>query len=124
MKIGEINQQLRIPKRLIWHDNFDNEILYHDVAVITVTEPFELNEWVQTLPISEEGFNHAGECVNTGWGNTNPADYPITIPDALQKITLEIFPRSNCTAAFNGLNPVDDTMVCARGLDDDSSKGA
>jgi len=46
------------------------------------------------------------------------------IPDALQKITLEIFPRANCSAAYNGIQPVDETMVCARALEDRDPTGA
>lgn len=125
MKIGEVNQQLRVPKRLIWHDDFDNELNYYDAAVITVTVPFTFNEWVQPLPLAPEGYDHSGVCWNTGWGNANPTGgTPIMIPDALQKIPLEIVPRANCSEAFNGINPVDETMVCARGLDDDSYQGS
>jgi len=32
--------------------------------------------------------------------------------------------RANCSEEYNGINPVDETMVCARGLDDDSYQGS
>jgi secreted trypsin-like serine protease len=85
IKVDEVNQQLRIPKRLIWHDEFDNELLHHDAAVITVTEPFEFNEWVQPLKIADQGVSHSGLCLNTGWGNSNPSGgTPIYIGNCTQ----------------------------------------
>jgi len=126
MKVNEPTQQRRYPKRLIWHDFFDSELLNHDCAVITVTEPFQINEWVQPLRLAEAGYDATGSnCTNSGWGNANPSGgTPVIIPDALQFVTLEAIPQENCTAAYIGESPVDETMVCARGLTDDSYTGS
>jgi len=125
IKEDESTQQIRFPKRLIWHDDFDNEYLTNDVGVITLTEPLVFNSQVQPLNISSLEFEHNGECINSGWGNSNPTgDTPAIVPEALQKITLEIYPRANCSDDYNGMNPVDETMVCARGLDDRVNRGS
>jgi hypothetical protein len=125
MKVDEPTQQLRSVKRLIWHDDFDNELLHHDICVITLTEALNYTDFVQPLRLTDEGFIHSGECVNTGWGNANPTGgTPIIIPDALQKITLGLVNQTQCGAFFNGINPIDDTMLCANGLDEDKYQGS
>jgi secreted trypsin-like serine protease len=125
IKESESTQQIRYPKRLIWNDNFDSYLLTHDVGVITVSEPFLLNEFVQPLKIAAEGVEPSGECINSGWGNSNPTGgTPLVLPDALQKVTLEMISRSNCSVAYDGINIVDETMVCARGLKPFSNQGA
>jgi len=125
IKESEATQQVRLPKRLIWHDNFDGYTLTHDVGVITVSEPFVFNEFVQPLKIAAEGIEPSGECVNSGWGNSNPTGgTPAVVPDALQKVTLEIFQRANCSEAYGGTNSIDETMVCARGLESFTNIGS
>lgn len=110
---------------MIWHSLFDRELLTHDSAVITLTEPLVFNDRVQPLRLADEGFIPGGLCINSGWGNANPTGgTPATVPDQLQKITLRIVERSECEDSYAFINDVDETMVCAGGVSPSYNQGS
>jgi transmembrane serine protease 9 len=125
MKISEASQQVRAVARLQYNPDFDNYYLNHDSAVITLAEPLELNDRVQVLRLANENEPAVGNCVNSGWGNANPSGgTPAVVPDELQKITLAVVDQDECTDAYSGINPVDETMLCVTGLDSSAAQGS
>jgi hypothetical protein len=61
LKTEEGTEQTRRVKKVIIHPNYDPELVYYDVAVVHLSEPLELNEFVEPLTIAEPGTVHEGD---------------------------------------------------------------
>jgi transmembrane serine protease 9 len=125
MKVDEPTQQVRSVARLNYNPNFDGNALTHDSAVITLTEPLELNDRVQALRLATQDEPAVGECINSGWGNARAnGGTPAIVPDVLQKITLAVVDQDECTQTYSGINNIDETMLCVRGLTQSPNLGS
>ena len=111
------------------HEDYDHNIIINDVSVLELDEPLEFNEYVQPMKLAEQGklviplikmilFNlgqdpvGGTECINSGWGSTSDSAVS-QMPNKLQYVMLPIVDRETCTADYNGINGVDQGMVCA-----------
>jgi len=108
-------QRLRV-KRLVYHPNYNGNTIQNDASIITLLEPIDLTGHRATaLRLAPEGHVPSGSCVNTGWGNSNPTGGTQSIiPDALQKVVLNILDTATCSTIYAAINPIHASMVCAR----------
>uniref|UniRef100_A0A7G3B191 Putative trypsin-like serine protease n=1 Tax=Lutzomyia longipalpis TaxID=7200 RepID=A0A7G3B191_LUTLO len=105
-------EQRRTPKRTFIHEKYNGEVGPHDIALIEVTEPFELNEKVSNLHLpSGEAYYPTGYATISGWGSISNTSTP-SYPDKLLKANLPILPSEKC---FNDYidTPMDKTNICA-----------
>merc|ERR1712181_165779 len=74
----------------------------------------EFNEYVQPLPLADQGDDPVGGtiCINSGWGSTSDSQYPV-MPNNLQYVEMPIVPRPDCQEEYSEVNNVDDGMICA-----------
>jgi secreted trypsin-like serine protease len=106
-------QRLRV-KRLVYHPNYNGNTINNDASIITLSSPITLNDRVRALRLAPQTHEPSGRAVNTGWGNSNPnGGTPAIVPDALQKVELEIVDRATCRTRYAGINGITDAMVCA-----------
>jgi secreted trypsin-like serine protease len=109
--IDEGTEQVRSIKSYIYNPYFDDRNLDNDTAVIKLSSPLVFNSRVQPIRINEPNEEPVGECVNSGWGNTNPNN-PY-MPEKLQKVYLDIIERLQCNRLYSGVNTITPGMVCA-----------
>jgi len=122
---NEATQQRVQVKRLVYHPNYNGATISHDSAIITLASPLTYNARVAPLRLAPLNHEPTGSCVTFGWGNSNPTGgQPAIVPDALQKVTLDIVDRDTCRSLYNGINYVDQTMICARDANSSANKGS
>merc|ERR1712055_361449 len=112
-RILEFGHQKRNVASMEAHEDHNNPEFDNDVAIITVTEPFDFSDPnVQPIDmfLSSDGEIPAETiCNNTGWGHTNGAG--LFLPNALQWIQIPVHSREQCENIFPGY--ITDGMVCA-----------
>jgi secreted trypsin-like serine protease len=111
MKVLEPTQQRRDVASFAVHPSWNSRNINNDIAVLTLSEPLELNDVVKVISIAPQGIEPSGPALGTGWGLTeNGGSVP---PDALQEVQLKVFPRSRCQLIYSIINPINKTMMCA-----------
>lgn len=120
--INSGNEQERAVTRFINHPNYDGDagvFSGFDISVVSVDQPFAVNQWVQTIALPERDRMHTGSVQIYGWGATNPNGSGI--PDILQTTTKAIMNPELCAeiflSIFDGRNPMHVTDMCAGPLD-------
>ena len=110
---GEVGHQQRHIASLEKHEDHNNPRFNNDVAIITVSEPFDFTDpHVQPIAMfmSDDAEIPAGTVCNaTGWGLTNGAG--IFGPNALQWVQIPALSHEDCENLHPGY--ITDGMVCA-----------
>ena len=112
----ESGHQKRNVKSLEWHEDYNTPQFNNDVALITISEPFDISD-PHVQPIEMFKFDDpeiAAEtiCNSTGWGLTFGGG--IYLPNHLQWIQIPLHSREQCEETFEGAM-ITDGMICAGG---------
>lgn len=86
--------------QLIWHEEYDNEELRHDIGLVRVKTPLEsdLYDLYARLPIRGQYFSTGTPTVLFGWGQLGTGLESTTI---LQKVNLQFYSRYDCAKLHN-----------------------
>jgi len=111
--LSETNRQTISVERIILHPNYDNYSLNNDIALIELTEPAQLNQWVTTIPLvtspADDSLYEAGiESTVTGWGATSDGGSGSNV---LREVNLPIVSYSTCRGVYG--NELTRNMLCA-----------
>ena len=110
-------RQTRRIKHLEYNEDWNNPQFNNDIAIITVTKPFDFSDPnVQPIEmfLSADATIPADTiCNSTGWGQTNGYDPLPEIANPLQWAQLPIHSREECEEIFPGY--ITDGMICAGG---------
>ncbi|XP_062563143.1 phenoloxidase-activating factor 2-like [Armigeres subalbatus] len=106
-------------KTVIFHPNFDPELLFFDLALLITEADFFADEHIQLLclPPQNKVFND-DNCFTTGWGKVDFAAQ--SYQTILKKIEVPMVPRQNCETFLRAtqLGPkfrLHDSYICAGG---------
>lgn len=77
------HEQIRHVEEFINHENSTSEVGPYDIALIKLTEPLILNEFVQPISLPKANKYPEGNATISGWGSTSRELDPI-FPDVLQ----------------------------------------
>jgi len=96
------------------HESYNDAIITNDVSVLKLDKELVMDEFVQPLTLAAAGSDPAADtdCVNTGWGSTSHSGIP-SMPNKLHVVTMPIVDRETCRQNYEGVNGVDEGMVCA-----------
>ncbi|XP_039629523.1 trypsin-like [Polypterus senegalus] len=109
LRVFEWTEQLMKTDTIIWHPYYDYQTLDHDIMLIKLFHPVQVNEFVRPVSLPT-GCPTAGmSCVVSGWGNTLTDG--VNMPDRLQCLDLPILSDVECNNAYPGM--ITSTMVCA-----------
>ncbi|XP_069125482.1 transmembrane protease serine 9-like [Argopecten irradians] len=92
------------------HPSYNNNDLNNDIAILVLARPVTLNNYVNTVCITEEDVPAGTNCVATGWGDTQGTG-PSNV---LRQVTVPIISQQTCASSqYYGsyMNTV--TMICA-----------
>ncbi|EDW57624.2 phenoloxidase-activating factor 2 [Drosophila virilis] len=106
----------------IIHESFNVETGYNDIALLLLSEPFKLNEHIDTVCLpGRQLLVDSSRCLVTGWGKRNfqDPDYP----HLLKKIEMPLVNHAKCQAQLRNtrLGPyyeLHSSFVCAGGEKD------
>jgi secreted trypsin-like serine protease len=113
------NAQFIQPKRLILHENFKGMGRAYDIALIELSRPAKLNEYVSLLCLPDvdtidENF-YQKQFFVSGWGVISSTSVKKENSLILKQTTLDIVVDSNCTlneSIFCTLNKIDESNIC------------
>merc|ERR1712172_285567 len=104
------------------HPEFNSRNLANDWALLYTTEPFELQEHIDTvcLPEPEEQFDDGQSCFATGWGKDQfgaAGEYQVV----LKEIDLTVVGHQQCQDSLRRTRlgrrfQLDDSFICAGGI--------
>jgi len=112
--LPEANKQ-KVGVAAMWmHEGYNSQLITNDVSILRLDAPLQFNEFVQPLPLAESGNDPVDGtiCINSGWGSTSHTS-SAQMPSKLQYVEIPIVGRETCQADYNGINGVDEGMVCA-----------
>jgi len=100
-------------QRMVLHTGYNNgqATFANDIAIIHLVTAITTNNNVQfaTLPPNNSN-NFAGvTCVISGWGRTSSSN---TLPDTLQKASIQVLTTAQCTTRLNGIGQAWDNHIC------------
>jgi trypsin len=109
----------RIPvTRSIPHPRYQNPGSFsNDAALLELSRPFQLNEYVQLAKLAPRNFEAFGDAVVAGWGTTETG----RLPDELHKVTVPLVDNAACEGSYGG--QIDGSMICAGIAGKDSCQG-
>ncbi|XP_021952932.1 ovochymase-2 isoform X2 [Folsomia candida] len=110
-------EQFRNVTKILIHPNYTSLdttrfILYeNDVALMRVTPPFELNEFVQPAVFPEAGFVPPPVCTVAGWGATTESGTAYSTD--LLKVNVPFVDHDTCHASFDSIGRgIAESMIC------------
>jgi len=99
------------------HELWNEKTASHDIALMRVSPPFEMNEFVQPAIVPPSDYTGEGDLFTVvGWGVFNECDPPTSpyVSFVPYKVQLPYFDREACKEAYAQLNyPVDESEICA-----------
>ncbi|TDG44854.1 hypothetical protein AWZ03_008751 [Drosophila navojoa] len=101
------------------HEQYTGGVGPFDIAILHVSEPFELNEWVSPAALPSREEIHEGETHLYGWGQ--PKSYILTPAKTLLTLTTEVLNYEDCKAALPEDAPLDPSNVCSDSLQQSKS---
>ncbi|KAK8739895.1 hypothetical protein OTU49_003250, partial [Cherax quadricarinatus] len=106
--INEGTEQEFILAKIIIHEEYDGFTISNDIALLELSSPFQLNDYVQPIELPPPEHVSTGTCVVSGFGATTEGGDPSEI---LQKVSLPVWSDSDCKKAYEG--EIEDGMFCA-----------
>jgi secreted trypsin-like serine protease len=107
---SEPNRQDRQVAQIIMHAQYNGNTLVNDIALMRVSTPFTLNNAVAVVPLAANMHTATGDATITGWGTTSESG---STSPTLQQVTVPIVDDARCAQAYQGVNPVAASMICA-----------
>ena len=113
---GELNlalvegtEQTVLVSRVIQHENFDPDTVENDIALLALSSPLTLDDFVQPIAMPSPGQQSAGNALVSGWGTTVEGG---DASDILQKAEVPVISDDACRVSY-GIDLIVDTMLCA-----------
>jgi secreted trypsin-like serine protease len=92
----------------------------NDLALMQVSPPFELNEFVSPVQLVKQSFVPSGEPMTVaGWGQLLEDGQ---LSNTLMKVDVPFVPQETCSALYGGTR-IKDTMLCGGEGGKDACKG-
>ncbi|XP_055613474.1 trypsin-1-like [Uranotaenia lowii] len=117
--VTEGSEQRRMVESFTIHENYDEGVGPNDIAVIRVTEQFNLNDKVAPVQLPKALEEFEGEAMLSGWGSVSTTQFP-SYPDVLRKASLPLVSYKECRRVW-GPGPLAETNVCAGPADGSKS---
>lgn len=99
-------------KKIIEHEDYDGWTYVNDISIMFLEEELSFTDEIQPIPLANAGEQlKAGTMVRvTGWGTLQSGGMA---PDELQVVYVSTVGREECEKAYEEMNEIDDSMLCA-----------
>ncbi|CAL8110306.1 unnamed protein product [Orchesella dallaii] len=102
-------EQRRQVTAIIINEDYDGWTNENDIALLTLDQPFDINENVSAVPLPTQGQDTTGEILVSGWGTLSSGG---SLPDVLQKVAIPVVDDATCQQNYpNEL--IAESMICA-----------
>ncbi|XP_034474815.1 trypsin alpha-like [Drosophila innubila] len=100
------------------HDNYNNELLSNDVALLLLRSPLKLGGHVKTISLASSIPKNGAKSIVSGWGHTE-SEYS---PSNLKSVNVNIVSRKKCARAYDNVSITVDN-ICAAAAGKDACQG-
>jgi len=97
-------------EKIFAHENFDQQSLANDIALMKLKQPILFDANVSPICLPDFDFDVGTTCYVTGWGLSGPLG---STSDILQETTAPLMDHTVCKNHYTGINPVTSHMRCA-----------
>jgi len=109
---NEDGHQKRFVSEFWRHENYDHHTISNDISVLKLDEPLQFDDFVKPVQMAESEPEEGTVCINSGWGSTSTSNLP-SMPNKLHFVEVPIIGRETCQGKYQGINVVDQGMICA-----------
>lgn len=115
----QVRQQRRKLTSVQIHPRFDYLTQQHDIALLELDQPLEYNSYIQPVQLPQSSVEFSVNCSVIGYGHEVPDEQQV-----LQKLNMTRIPNALCQDIYQYIHEIDsETMICARGIRDDTYQG-
>jgi trypsin len=120
--IFEGPEQRREVEAIFRHPKYNPSNYSHDVALMKLKVPVELNDIVKLVELPPAGFDPTGNSELAGWGALTEGG---SSPTTVYKVSVPLVPNDQCKAMYEDGSSysIDDSMICAGEAGKDSCQG-
>merc|ERR1712168_1512073 len=95
--------------KIFVHEDYDTATLDNDIALIKLSSPVSMSDYVNSICLPTAATPAGTECVVTGWG-----DQETVVDDStLQQVVVPVISTSQCNRATWYGGEITDNMICA-----------
>ena len=100
-------------RRIFQHEDYNSQTIENDVCLLHLSSPFNFTEVVSavTLPEPMQETPEGTMIQVSGFGVRS--EFGLFPSESLQKVDLPIVGDEACGEAYDGINPVAESMICA-----------
>lgn len=92
------------------HENYDSPVQYaNDIALLFLSNPFVLNEWVQVVALPPQEQQTAEDVIVSGWGSTTSGG---PLSNVLHWVQIPVVNDSTCSVNYED-EIILPSMLCA-----------
>jgi len=110
-------------RRVVRHKGFSSKTLHYDVAILTLEDPVDFNEYISPICLARGNNQYEYQRVTvSGWGTLQDRGRQ---PDDLMKVDVEVWRNSDCKSSYgtNAPGGITSHMLCASLPNKDSCSG-
>ncbi|CAG7727544.1 unnamed protein product [Allacma fusca] len=105
----EGTEQTQQVSKIIRHENYSSGTYENDIALMQVSVPFDLNQFVNVSELAPRGYVVQDSAIAIGWGRLSTGG---ASPETLQHVEVPFVTDVNCRNAY-GQSLIYDSMICA-----------
>lgn len=118
---GELNltdtsglEQIKTVQKAVGHEGFSWSAPDHDIALVFISSPYQLNENVGVIQLPNPGQATEGNLTISGWGYVHDPSNGGYQPDLLHIVETPLTNHTQCIAAYEDFDfHVTENMICA-----------
>ncbi|XP_053114348.1 acrosin-like [Hemicordylus capensis] len=105
--------QVRSPKRMVKHENYQSHQEINDIALIELDTPVQCNNYIQPacLPGSSVDVSALTDCFVAGWGYTR--EQSVAPSDILKEAKVDLIPTDTCNSSSWYYGSIRTNNLCA-----------
>uniref|UniRef100_A0A8C6YDS4 Peptidase S1 domain-containing protein n=1 Tax=Naja naja TaxID=35670 RepID=A0A8C6YDS4_NAJNA len=105
--------EVRFPKRVVQHENYQPRQQINDIALVELDDPVKCTDYIQPacLPDSSVDVSSMAHCYIAGWGYTREKDKAPS--DILKEAKVDLIPTEKCNSSNWYYGSISTSNLCA-----------
>ncbi|KAL2717986.1 trypsin-1-like [Vespula squamosa] len=104
LRSEETEQVVDVIKTIV-HEDYKGGIAQHDIALLKLKTPLNLNNRVAVVAIPAQNEKNTGNAVLTGWGSVSTKIRPV-LPSVLQTAVVPLLDNNECLAKLRSVKSI------------------
>uniref|UniRef100_A0A670ZMC4 Acrosin n=1 Tax=Pseudonaja textilis TaxID=8673 RepID=A0A670ZMC4_PSETE len=107
--------EVRFPKRVVQHENYQPRQQINDIALVELDDPVKCSDYIQPacLPDSSVDVSNMVHCYIAGWGYTREKGENKAPSDILKEAKVDLIPTEKCNSSNWYYGSISASNLCA-----------